>query len=111
MINTNTYIDIIKEIVVPIILALLAFWGGRKSSAEKHKLEFETEIASFKEFRTLLIEDNESLKKELIATQKSNRELKTIVATLENNIETLKKEIKQLTNAVCTNAEDCKNKK
>ena len=80
----------------PIITGLIAFWGGRKSSATKKKDEFDAyklEAESFKSFRDLLIADNNSLIAE--------------VKELQKEMSLLKLQLKELINSNCPNYPTC----
>lgn len=112
------FIDLMKEIGLPLVLAILAFFGGRKSGVEKKKLDFEsikiefdTELNALKEFRTLLISDNNSLKDELKQMRVENKELKGLVSSLQQKCGELTNELQRVSNLMCSNAITCVNKK
>lgn len=86
----------LREIGVPIVLAAIGFVGGRKSNSEKRRSEFETlskELDAFKNYRQLLIDDNNSLIAEL-------REVKRQMVEM-------KEEIRLLSKSNCANALTC----
>jgi len=63
-------VAISKDVLIPLVAAGLAFLGGRKSKSQNKKDEFEAlakELEAFKNFRQLLIDDNNSLVTELKA--------------------------------------------
>ena len=112
------YIEIGKELGLPLILGLLGYLGGRKSTSEKKSIELETlknefslEIESLRQFRELLVIDNKSLKDELKETQVQNKELKLLVNSLEDKCKSLSNELKKMNDLICLNTNICKNKK
>ena len=94
------WVMLLKDVGVPLVGAFLGYLGGRKSATEKKKSEFETlsqELEAFKNYRQLLIDDNNSLIKEL-------REMKTQMSEM-------KEQLKDLAKNNCYNFPYCKNKK
>lgn len=90
------WITISKEIGVPIILAGIGFLGGRKSATERKKSEFETlgkELEAFKNYRQLLIDDNNSLIAELRDVKRQMVEMR--------------EELRVLSKSNCSNALTC----
>ena len=78
-------LSLAKDVLIPVVVAGIAFLGGRKTATEKKKSEFETlsqELAAFKAFRQLLIDDNNSLVKEL-------KEMKSQVKELDSQLKAL----------------------
>lgn len=92
--------SLLVSVGVPVFTAILAFLGGRKSSAGKSKEHYESlvvELEATKNFRELLISDNNSLIVEL-------KEMKLEMVAM-------KKQLKELSKFNCLNAVGCPNRK
>lgn len=87
-------------VIVPIVVAIISFFGGRKTAMETKKSEFETlkqELEAFKAFRDLLVSDNLSLINEL--------------KSMKAEVLLMKEELKILSKSNCSNFPECKNRK
>lgn len=95
----NEFLSVLPYIVT-IISSYLSFLGGKKSGASKKTEEYDSlnaELAAFKNYRQLLIDDNNSLIDEL-------KEMKLEMAEM-------KKQLKEILKSNCANFETCKYKK
>ena len=80
----ESWIELGKEFVLPLAVAIIGYFAGRKSAAENKRIEYETEMASLKEFRELRIADNKSLISEI-------KDLKKQIASMQAEIKVLSK--------------------
>ena len=83
--------DFLKTFVLPIVLAIITFIGGRKSVSNRRNDDYTsiiTELNALKNFRDLLVTDNNSLIEELRKMKKEMNELKDEIGKMKhcNNI-------------------------